>query len=99
MPSLVNSKSGDIFNLRPSVITPPLQATGLQTSPRMAQSQDLSVARAVFITGLLRSEPRVSGISRDDATLLARAILRMCNICTTTNIKVCTFTSAFPALL
>ena len=55
----------------------------------MAQAQDMSVARAVFISGLLRSEPNAPEISRDDATLFARTLLRTCNVCTTSNIKVC----------
>ena len=55
----------------------------------MAQTQDISVARAVFISALLRSERSAPEISRDDATLFAKALLKTCNICTTSNIKVC----------
>ena len=55
----------------------------------MAQTQDLSVSRAVFITALLRQDAGAADIARDDATLFARAILRTCNICTSANIKVC----------
>ncbi len=56
--------------------------------PLMAQPQDLSVARAVFTAALLRAEPGAPEISRDNATLFARSILRTCNICTAFNIKV-----------
>ena len=55
----------------------------------MSHTRDLSVARAVFIAALLRSERGAPEISRDDATLLARSITRLCNICTTSNVKVC----------
>ena len=55
----------------------------------MAQTQDISVARAVFISALLRSERSAPEISRDNATLFAKALLKTCNICTTSNIKVC----------
>ncbi|KAK3714023.1 hypothetical protein LTR37_008052 [Vermiconidia calcicola] len=55
----------------------------------MAQAPDISVARAVLVSALLRSEPGTPELSRDDATLFARTILRTCNICTTSNIKLC----------
>jgi hypothetical protein len=54
----------------------------------MAQTQDISVARAVFVSTLLRSDRAAPEISRDDATLFAKTVLKTCNVCTTSNIKV-----------
>jgi hypothetical protein len=54
----------------------------------MAQVQDASVARAIFVTALTRPEPGSPTISRDDGIRLAKHILRFCNVCTKANIKV-----------
>ena len=55
----------------------------------MAHSNDISIARAMFITALVVQESTAPDISRDDATLFAKTLLKTCNICTTSNIKVC----------
>lgn len=49
---------------------------------------DLSVARAVFTSALLRSDAPAPEVRRDDAALFTKQLLKTLNICTASDVKV-----------
>lgn len=55
----------------------------------MEKPRDIAVERAVLVSELIRSDPGVPEVSQEDAMEFVKTILKTCNICTSSNVKVC----------